>query len=220
MFKLTLAVSALALAVLGAPETQAPMRFKEERMTLEYTVTHGEAVVVIGAETEEGLSQVDIRGPRGDRVFRLRASDIGGSAISGFDVETAEAVSTIILDTYPAGDYEIRGRTRSGRRAIGRATLSHGLLEAPIITSPSQGETGVPADSMLVTWINDPEARGYRVMVEQDENDGLVVELPRNAEHLVVPPGILLPGRESHVEVGAIGPNGNCTLVEVTFTTR
>ena len=78
----------------------------------------------------------------------------------------------------------------------------------------------IVSTNLTVSWVPDPEARAYRVILEQGETDGLTAVLPARSSSFQVPDGILAPGTESHVEVGAIGPNGNCTLVEVSFTTR
>ena len=73
---------------------------------------------------------------------------------------------------------------------------------------------------IVVSWTSDPSTVAHRVILEQDENDGLVVQLPAGANEFRVPDGFLLPGTETHVEVGAVAANGNTTLVEVGFSTR
>jgi len=72
---------------------------------------------------------------------------------------------------------------------------------------------------MTVSWIPDPDARAYRVILEQNDNDGLIVTLPPGSHNFQVPDGVLDSGMETQVEVGVVAHNGNCTLVEVVCTT-
>ena len=116
------------------------------------------------------------------------------------------------------GVYALDGRTSDGSAVTGSTRFSHELLRAPIMVFPLDGAVGVPTN-MNVSWIPDPDARAYRVVLEQNENDGLVVELPAGSHNFQVPDGILDAGTETMVEVGVVSRYGNCTLVEVVVTT-
>jgi hypothetical protein len=60
----------------------------------------------------------------------------------------------------------------------------------------------------------------YRVQLEQGESDGLAVNLPPEQDSFRVPDGFLARGTETQLEIAAIGPNGNHTVVEIAFTTQ
>jgi len=223
MQKTILALGSLALAWFGAEqERPAPspvLRLKEERMTLEYTVGADEATLVVEAETETPLDGVEVVSPTGKALLRVRAFRGERSSLSGFRIETQEGSLDELLEAYPEGTYGLRGLSRRGTLARGTAGFSHDLLVAPDVLYPPEGAADVPT-VFTVAWIPDPRAAAYRVVLEQGENDGLTVELPPGSSSLQVPPGVLAPGTESHVEIGAVGANGNCTLVEVEFSTR
>ena len=222
MIKQTIALTAIALAAFGWQDGQGrrPVHsLKEESMTFEYTATANEAAIVFKAETEESLEGVEIRNSLGQRAFSLRAGSGMEQGISGFVVQTAEGTPESLMARFPAGEYQITGETADGGRATGKARLSHQLPLPPIVLRPVEGEIGVSTTEQFL-WIADPEAAGYVVTLEQDDNDGLVVKLPPGTSSFRVPVGVLESGKETQFEVGAIGKNGNCTLVEVEFVTR
>lgn len=220
MFKITIALSAIALAALGMQETRrAPtLALKEETLILEWTASADEAVIKIEAESEEELKFLQVNNPNGQLVFELRARNTHIHALSGFVVEMQESTADELLEMYPEGQYQIRGRSADGKLALGNARLSHTLPLVPDIVYPYP-EAYVPADGLILSWIPDDNVEGYVVSLEQNENDGLTVHLPAGSSQFSVPNGVLLPAVESQFELGAIGPNGNVTLVEVEFIT-
>lgn len=187
-------------------------------MTLEYTVTAGEATIVVQAESEQGLGRVEILAPSGQPVLRLGADSGQDLSVSGFVVETRESDAETLLDTYAEGTYQLRAWTVDGQPVDGQAQLSHELLPAPLVVHPLEGAL-VPAAGLVVRWVEDPEAVAYQVVLEQGDDDTLTVTLPSGSNSFEVPGGVLAPGQVSHLEVGAIGRNRNCTRVEVEFTT-
>jgi hypothetical protein len=242
MFRTTIPLTLLALALGGvtqesrrpaapkpersrpapapAQEDAAELGLKEERMIIEYSAAAQEAVVLIEAESEEALASVSVLGPGDASVLELLGAGEGKSlALSGFVVESRELAPQDLFALYPEGAYDMRARSTGGRLLLGNAQLSHRLLAEPALLYPPDGATNVPPD-LTVGWISDPLAIGYQVVLEQGENDGLVVKLPAGSSSLQVPPGVLAPGKASHVEVGAIEASGNLTLVESYFTTR
>jgi hypothetical protein len=221
MSKSMLALAALALAAAGWDQGGgAPLSFKEERLLLEYSPGADEAVLLLEAESEEGLGRIEVREPGGRPLLRLWTAKPGQLALSGLQVETLEASPATLLADYPEGLYDLRGVTVDGRTMLGSAALSHEVLPEPVVTWPLPGTQGVPTTGLLVTWVPDPGASAYHVVLEQDENDGLAVNLPPGAGQLQVPDRLLRGATETKLEVGAVGPNGNITLAEVVFTTR
>ena len=222
MVKSLLTLAVLGLAALGVQrraEPDAVIRFKEERMTLQWTATADEAVVVLSAETEAALGTVEILGPDGELIVDLQAHAGQDLALQGFVLETREQDVAGLVETYPAGTYALRAWTTDGELATGSARLTHDLLAPPVVTHPVEGEVVDATRTLEIRWELDPQAAGYEVHLEQNENDGLTVKLPGDAESFAVPPGVLLPGEPTQVEVGVLSRSGNCTLVEVVLAT-
>lgn len=220
------AVMAGALVALGfagqrdAHRQDPALHFKEERLAIEYTATAGEASIVVEAESEEQVQSVDVHDPDGTPVFRLRAGYKPSLALSGFVIETRESDLKVLLESYPEGTYAMRGFSVGGQELAGSAMLSHELLAAPVVTYPVEGAVDVPLGNFVVRWNTDARAEGYRVSLEQGENDGLIVQLPAGSGSFVVPGGLLEASTDTQLEIAAIASNGNSTLVEIEFTTR
>ena len=191
---------------------------KEEAATIEYTVTSGEAVVVFEAESEQVMRGIEVCRPDGRPVLRLVAGHGQESRISGFVVESGEGPPSQVLAQHGEGLYGMSAIAADGSRATGGAELSHALLPAPLVVYPEEGDVGVPTNA-TVRWVPDPAAVEYRIVLEQDENDGLTARLPAGSSSFQIPPGVLRSQELSHVEVGAVGDNGNVTQVEIEFVT-
>jgi hypothetical protein len=212
----------MTLGFFARPEpnaVQSAPPLKEEHMLLQYTPAIDQAVVIVEAESETSLSRVEVRNPEGVAIIDLRASGIHATGLSGFTLETRECGLEAMLATCPAGPYRIRSRTEDGRPAVGGAILSHELLPAPRVSQPLDGAVDVPAAQLDIAWLPDPAAIGYTITLEQGENDGLTVKLPAGSGSFHVPSNVLAPGQPTHLEIGAIAPNGNRTLVEIDFQT-
>jgi hypothetical protein len=218
------AAALLALALSGAgPPAQTPRpaapRLEEERIRIEHHATDGETVLLLSAESEETLERVEVRDPGGAPLVRLDAGRGQRLALAGFVFETREPDPAALRASWPEGEYALRGWTADGCVAHGRAVLVHDLPGAPHVLFPADEAEGVETTA-TVSWEPDPAVSAWRVILEQDENDGLSVELPGRSRSFRVPEGVLRPGRETHLELAAVGPGGNATLVDVVFTTR
>ncbi|MSR61588.1 MAG: hypothetical protein EXS08_03955 [Planctomycetes bacterium] len=221
MFKTSLVLSCVALTALGWQQTspRSSLPLKEERMMLEYNVTLGEAVLRVEAESEEDLGRVQVSKANGDCLFVLEAPSGAVRGLSGFKIELQEGSLADILANYPEGLYSIRARTAGGKVALGSALLLLDLPPAPQLVYPFEGAV-VPVSGLVVRWLADRQASGYRVEMEQGESDGLVIQLPPGKNSLQIPDGILARGAETKLEIAALSANGNRTVAEVSFTTR
>lgn len=215
-----LVAAAVTASLMPAQDRLPVLQLKEERLTVEYTHTLNEAALVMAAETEAQLAEVELRGPGGLAVLKLRSASGPGLALSGFVIESRESDTHSLFDTYPEGMYSFRGRTVQGQPIEGRARLKHSLPRAPFIQYPSEGELEVPHQGLTLSWLADPEAVAYRVVLEQNENDGLTVDLHAGVQSLLVPDGVLQANTDTLMEVAAIGRNGNRTVTEIQFRTR
>jgi hypothetical protein len=223
MYKAMIVGAVMALGLTGWRDESydvASVALKEEAMVITYNEAMDEAAIAVEAESEQPLDRVDVRDPHGASTVALRAAGGEGLALSGFQVETRESTAAELFATYPEGVYDMRARVVDGRSARGAAVLSHQLLRAPVMVYPLEGARNVPTEHLRVRWIANPHAVGYRLSLEQGENDGLTVVLPPGKDSFEVPDGVLAPATPTHLEVAAIAANRNRTLVEVSFTTR
>jgi hypothetical protein len=221
MYK-TLTVGSLVPLVLWAHPTRQllpPGQLKEEAAIIEYNASTEEASLVVEAESEVPLEQVEITNPRGASILELRRGAGQPFSLSGFVVETEMTSSAALLASHTEGVYRISAQTTEGGYAIGYALLSHRLPNAPVLLHPLDGAVGVEPE-LIVSWQPDAQAVAYRVGLEQGESDGLTVQLPRGTHSFQVPAGVLSSGKETHLEVAAITINGNRTQVEIDFETR
>ncbi len=221
MNKAIIIVIGLTLVSLDAPSPTdfATLRLKDEAMNLEYSATADKVVLVMSAESDESLSSVDILAPGGASVLRMRADGGRKLALSGYTIESQEKSIAEFFGTYSEGTYNIRARTVDGRPVRGQAALSYVLPSPAAMVYPLPGAADLPTRGLVIRWKPDTQAAGYHVVLEQNENDGLSVDLPKGTDQFIVPDGILLPNTKTQVEVGVIGENGNRTLVEIACAT-
>ncbi len=225
MHKSITVLPVLALVALGGQRGEpAPhSKLKEETMIVEYTASADEATIVVKAESEDVLHRVQVRSPGGAPVLELRTRPGQSIGMAGFVVESEEVPLTALRGIYAEGSYRLLADLADGRAAEGCAELSFVLPPAPDLIYPTEGMTGVPTD-LVVAWrptsqATRSEVTGYKIVLEQGEDDGLEATLPASASSFQVPDGILTPGTPTLVEVAAIGANGNRTIVEVCFMT-
>ena len=128
------------------------------------------------------------------------------------------------LDRFPAGDYELEGQTVDGTKIVGTASLTHDIPDAPVVTSPEDGDE-VDPDDFTVTWdaVMTPgvEIVGYHVVVEKEDPLQVIhIDLPASQTSVSIPPEFMQAGTEYKCEVLAIEESGNQTITEVEFETE
>lgn len=175
--------------------------------------------------------------PDGNRVYttstRGNVGRLGGTELF---LETGEPPFTELsleelLELFPEGEYQFRGRGIEGERFVGSAQLTHNLADGPTLVSPLEGGPPQNPRNTTVTWepvgpANGSPIIGYQVLVVQPDT-GLTalpkivldVMMPPSATSMVVPPGFLQPHTEYEWEVLAIEQGGNQTLSSSFFTT-
>ena len=197
--------------------------------------TVGEAWLSAGADAEAELVRFEVLDPRGDialalqvprggrRAFRAPRADARPAPHGGFDMQLVEPGLAELFAAYPAGNYAFRAWTDQGELVTASARLTHELLPPPIVLQPRDGTWIGARTTPTVHWLPDRAARGYRVRLEQGEDEGdddeLSIELPADSDSFRIPPGFLQPGELTHLEVGVVSVSGNTTFREIVFRT-
>lgn len=222
-------LSFAALMSLGLPGTTVQAKgnesgeagsFRELSIRIETNATDGDAEVVIVAKNGVGLKELKLRAPNGKTPLSLiskTAPQLGQAQVL---VESAEPSLDEIKTAYPAGIYEFKGKTVDGEELEGEVTLSHALLPAPVITTPSNEATGVPVNGLVVTWPAVAGATGYFFELKDEESGAaLKVDLSASVTSFPIADGLLQPDTDYEISLGAIEMNGNRTFVQIVFHT-
>lgn len=231
-------------AALAKPETQddrpsrhgpiVPIADARIKFEINSTDEDGGIQVFLDAEPWRSMSILD---PDGHLVYRTstrgNVGQLGGTELF---LETGEPPFEELsleelLELFPEGEYQFRGRGLEGERLVGSAHLTHNLPDGPTLVSPLEG--GPPQDpgNTTITWepvgpANGSPIIGYQVLVVQPDTGltalpkiTLDVMMPPTATSLAIPPGFLQPSTEYEWEVLAIEEGGNQTLSSSFFTT-
>lgn len=210
--------SGVAMSSLAARPAWIP--FAEARILVEWNASDGDAEVVVRVDADVGLERLLIVNPHGRTVLDLRSKHTHALGLRKIALETPEPLLEDVLAAYPQGCYLFLGRSTDGQVLFSSVELSHSLPDAPVITFPLAGATGVPAGSGAVTWTAGPDAEGFFFELESDDAGvDLKANLLGSTTSFGFPAGFLIADTEFQVGVGARAENGNLTVVEHTFTT-
>ena len=194
--------------------------FSELRMTLEQNATDGDTeVVLLALGQDEGLQRLEITAPNGRRVAKFDG-DGRGIGIREFLLESAEPPDLdAVLASFPEGIYSFSGKTVTGDCLKGSASLSHEIVPATVLLTPSEEEI-VPIDKLVLSW--QAVAGVERYVVElNNENSGseFTFDVFPPTTSVAIPAHFLQPDSEYQFAVGVKTANGNVTFVELTFFT-
>lgn len=208
----------------------------DARLKFEINATDGDGGVQVFLDAEP-WARMSIFDPGGRRIFTsVTKGSIGQQGGTELFLESGEPTFDEVpleelLDRFPEGTYEFRGRGVDGERLVGSAELTHDLPEGPVLVSPTEGDGPQDPDDTTVAWEPVAPANGspiiaYQVIVVDPETGlealpkvTLDVMMPPSATSLDIPPGFLEPGTEYEWEVLAIEESGNQTLSSSVFTT-
>jgi len=199
-----------------------------------------------------------IETPKGRKIFDLRTQrKLGRQGLSELHFasepdhfpeealapsDEANEVVKAFFRKFPAGDYEVEGRTVDGNELEGEATFTHVLPALPEIVNPVSMTDEPPLVdpfNLVIEWnpvttrfIGDGpvEIIEYQIILDQVEPqrtnpwiDGSarrgLINVPGNVTRLTVPPEYLLPGTLYDFEVLAIEASGNTTISIGEFMT-
>lgn len=180
---------------------------------------------------------MNIYDPRGRRVFRAKTSgNIGANGgtelfLESGEPEFSELSLEELLERFPAGTYQFRGRGIEGERLVGSGALTHDLPDGPTLVFPPEDSEPLDPTDVTLMWegVDPPNGSpiiAYQVLVVQPDTGvvalpkvSLDIMMPPTATSLTVPAGFLLPDTEYEWEVLAIEAGGNQTLSSAFFST-
>jgi hypothetical protein len=185
-----------------------------------------------------------VRAPDGEGFLHVnpqgKLKDFGMSDVFFESREPAADVisQADVLSRFPAGDWEVYGRTIGGEAYRGVAKLTHDIPLPPEITAPAEDAVVDPTD-VVVTWEPvtktvagaDAKISGYEVIVtnetkSSDSPDKNGMSLPVISTHVIpsvtslkIPEEFFEPETEYELEVLAIEESGNQTITIIFFKT-
>jgi hypothetical protein len=212
------------------------VRIDDARLKFEINATDGDGGIQVFLDAEQ-WRRMSIFDPAGHRILTTRTRGImalqGGTELFLESAEPTfdELPLTELLQRWPAGRYEFRGRGIDGETYVGAARLTHDLPDGPELLSPLEGEGPQDPTHTVLRWRRVPPPNGspiigYQVLVVEPDTGlrslpkvTLDVMMPPTAHRLRVPPGFLKSSTEYEWEVLAIERGGNQTLSSSTFVT-
>ena len=208
----------------------------DARLKFEINATDGDGGVQVFLDAEQ-WKRMSIYDRKGRKILTAVTKGImakqGGTELFLESAEPTfdELPLKKLLERWPAGTYDFRGRGLGGEIYVGSAQLTHDLPAGPRLVSPIEGAGPQDPACTVLRWRRVPPPNGspiigYQVLVVEPDtgmtalpNVTLDIMLPPTARRLEVPPGFLQPDTEYEWEVLAIEEGGNQTLSSSTFTT-
>ncbi len=217
---------AVALVLAVTPGRSAGAPFDELHMFIEYNSTDEDAGIQVFLDGE-GWKELVIR-RNGQVILEIEAErgPFKRTGLTEIRMESAEPDPDKIFARFPEGIYHFVAKKVDGGQLVGTVNLSHDLPPAPCLFSLSN--TGLltwdlfPAggnqDCLKGDFSGDEDVESYEVIVE-NETLGTKIEtnVPASTMQVQIPPHVF--GNPAthviHVEVLAVGENGNKTIAEV-----
>ena len=218
--------SAVAVAAAGgdggATSAQAPVRYEQSDLYIEYNATAGDAGLQLGLDAEDWrqFTLLDSKGRRlaeVDAKGRLRSFGLTELFFEAAEPSFKELPFREFKKRIPEGTYRFRGVDVDGRRVIGSDRLTHVIPAAPKVTFPTRGAR-VDPNSFKVTWESVTRPAGvrivsYQVIVRQGDRE-LSMYLPSTATSATIPPEFVRSGTALTGELLARERSGNQTITE------
>ncbi len=243
------AVIALGTTVFGpvctAAEDGDALPFKKTQMRIELNSTGGDAGLQFDLDADQ-WRMLEIENPKGRVIFSVKSlgklKTLGNTELFTESNEPPfdELPLPEFLKMFPAGNYEFDAITIDGEELEGVAAFTHTIPCAPVILSPSDGDTLDPDEEVVIVWepvtnkidtgsnmgdcsnSTDIEIISYQVVVDHEgvvPQKRLDVKVPADVTQLTIPAEFIVPDGEYKVEVLAIEAGGNQTITESIFMT-
>ena len=207
----------------AAAGSAAAVPFSVASVHLEQNATDGDMEVVIEITGgHDGLAELNVVAPDGRQVVAFKAPDASTLGIRQFRLESPEPRDAkSIKAAYPEGVYAFSGKTSSGAKLVGKATLTHRLPTPTKFLKPSRPGEKVSVKDLAISWDTVEDAASYVLSIKQKgSNTNIEALLPGSSTSFAVPQGFLLAGKKYDVSIGTVTREGNMTSVETSFTTE
>jgi hypothetical protein len=210
-----------------AKKRTAGAAFDIAKVYFEYNASANDLGVHVLLDAEDWRT-LRISNPRGRVIFDVEGRgpyrEFGMTELffEGAEPNLDDVALETLLARFPAGDYQVIGRTVDGTRLRSTARLTHAIPAGP----SNVEATFTAPDQLVVTWsaVTGPppgfpsepiDIVGYQVIVGSFQ-----VTVPATTLQVTVPPEFVasLGSGEHDVEVLAIEAGGNQTITEGVFT--
>ena len=248
MLMLSVFLVAVVALILGAavPGVWAqPIPLDDSTIIIETNFTDGDAGIQVFLDGE-AWNKIQIKDPNGKKIFDVK----GKGSLKKFGLtelfleseepnflEVDEDAITLeeILDLFPEGDYEFKGKSVEKDKLEGTATLSHDIPCGPDNLVPAEATTLANGAAVTISWdhvtvmLNDTgdacsadpiTVDTYQVIVENvDTENEFSVHLSAvpAGNQVTVPAAFIEDDTTYKYEVLAIADNGNQTIAETWF---
>lgn len=217
-----LCASGLMVLVTGLP-VSAQDRFAALAMRIERNVSDQDHEVVIEVKSgDAGLSTLKLVAPDGRTLLDLKAAD-SRLGLRSLTLETPEPKDLAkLLADYPAGRYAFTGTTTAGQALAGAVMLDHQLPEPARWLFPAADAPAVALRGLVLRWDVGKGVRSQTLLIEEEKTGQKVAQAMVSAttRQWQVPDGALRAGTAYKLALGGIGPGGNASYIETSFTTR
>ena len=211
------------LVLANSLPVSAQQRFAALAMRIERNVSdHDHEVVIEVKSGDSGLSTLKLVAPDGRTLLDLKATD-SRLGLRTLTLETPEPKDLAkLLADYPAGRYAFTGTTTAGQALAGAVMLDHQLPEPARWQSPAANAQAVAVRGLVLRWDVGKGTRSQTLLIEDEKTGQKVVQavMPATARQWQVPDGALRAGTAYKLALGGIGPGGNASYIETSFTTR
>jgi hypothetical protein len=223
-----LAIVALLLSA-TSPEARAKkatVNFSIAKVFFEYNSTPNDLGVHVFLDGED-WKELKIVNPNGRTVFEVEGKgpykDLGLTELffEGAEPNLADVPLEELLALFPAGDYQLIGKTVDGERILDSATLTHAIPNGPEITSPLKGDV-VDPNNTVISWkapTGSLTGLAFEIVAYQVIVGAFQVTVPASITSVTVSPEFVgsLSSGEQLFEVLAIEAGGNQTITEGSF---
>jgi hypothetical protein len=230
--RLSVVLAAVLSLIVGAAGPQAWAKkgltnFEIARIFFEYNSSANDLGVHVSLDGEDWKT-LKIVNPNGRKLFEVEGkgpySELGLTELffEGAEPNLADVPLEELLAKFPAGNYQLVGRTVDGSRIVGTATLTHAIPAGPANVLA----TLTPPSTLVISWsaVTGPPPGfpaepinivGYQVIVGNFQ-----VTVPASKTSVTVTPEFVdsLPSGLQDFEVLAIEAGGNQTITEGSFT--
>ena len=195
-------------AASGAEAGSAAVPFPVASVHLEGNATDGDMEVVFEVTGgDDGLAELTVVAPDGRQVVAFRAPGCfhaGHQGVSSSNL-LSPAMPSQSRPRIQRESMQFSGKTSSGGKLVGKATLTHRLPAATKFVKPLAAAEKVSVKDLAISWSPVEGVASYVLSIKQSEsNVSITALLPGSSTSFAVPHGFLLAGKKYDVSIGTV----------------